>query len=364
MEFNITENLENFKKEYYSSYILGADIGGTNTRIAVAGIQNNKVILIFTINVKSNKLDAIPSVISEVLNYSKTKFDIEITHGCIGAAGVVSKDKKYAELTNTKIVIDTSDIIEKTSLKSIFIINDFEAVGYGINLLNLENNNDVFILRNNHQTNNQTKVAIGAGTGLGKSILVYDKKTNFYYPIPCEGGHCDFTAYNDLEMELLEYAKKMREEKYPVIYEDFLSGRGVTCIYNFIRTKNIFPETEYTSEIDDSNDKTPLISKYRSIDDTCKEVFRIFTKFYGRCAKNFVLDCLATGGLFIAGGMALKNKEIFKTDEFFKEFENVYQYNNIMKSIPIYVVTNEDIGLLGACFAAAYENLGVLNCHE
>jgi glucokinase len=80
----------------------------------------------------------------------------------------------------------------------------------------------------------------------------------------------------------------------------------------------------------------------------------MFTRFYGRCAKNFVLDSLANGGLYIAGGMANKNIEIFSTKEFLNEFENAYRRNDILEKVPIHVIVNYDVSLYGACFAAMY----------
>lgn len=95
-----------------------------------------------------------------------------------------------------------------------------------------------------------------------------------------------------------------------------------------------------------------LISNYRLVDPLCKETFRLFTRFYGRCAKNFALATLAMGGLYIAGGIASKNKEIFSAPDFFEEFENASQRRDVLKEIPIYVILNYDVSLYGACFAA------------
>ena len=361
MEFTITEYQEDFDKKNYSSFVLGADVGGTNTTVAIAGIKEKTVELIFSLFVKSSEIDSLIPVITETLKQAAEKYNLEIFKGCIGVAGVVSKNKRYAELTNIPLKVDANEIIEKTDLQSVYIINDFEALGYGINILQLDKPEDVFIIRDQDQEiSRKTKAVMGAGTGLGKGILIFDEKKRFFYPTASEGGHCDFPTYNDFERELTEYVKTTRDSKYPIIYEDFLSGRGLETIYKFLRTKNMYPETEYTKEIDAANEKTPMISKYREQDETCRETFKIFTKFYGRSAKNFVLDSLATGGLFIAGGIAAKNKEIFKDPVFFEEFENVYQYSDVLKNVPVFVITNEDIGLLGACFAATYKTGGVL----
>jgi glucokinase len=148
------------------------------------------------------------------------------------------------------------------------------------------------------------------------------------------------------------------EPKKTICYEELLSGRGLVGIYSFLHVTDNFEETQYTQKVDQAEDKAEAISKYRDLDETCKETFRLFTKFYARCAKNFVLDALATGGLYIAGGIASKNKEIFLTKNFLDEFENSFCRNDVLKQVPVYIVTNYDVSLYGVCFAAVL-NLGI-----
>lgn len=354
MDLTFTKHIKNFNKKKYSSLIFGVDLGGTNTRIAVAGVKKNYVELIFSLFFKTSNMISLQNALLECMNISKAKFGIDLSNGCISAAGVVSEDKKKVSLTNQKMKINTDELIKKTGLKSILLINDFEAVGYGINLLDLHDEKEVYTIRNNLKNIalKRTRAVIGAGTGLGKSILVFDEEQNFYRPISSEGGHSDLPLYTDFERELANYIKNKRNIVEPITYDELLSGRGIEIIYQFLREKNPKKITKYIKEIDASKDKTSLISKYKNLDKICKEVFSIFTNFYARCAKNFVLDSLATSGLFIAGGIAVKNKEIFNSKEFINEFDKVYQYSNFLKKIPIFVIIDENIGLKGSCLAA------------
>ncbi len=354
MNFIVNEYIKNFDKKIYTSFLFGADLGGTNTKIAVAGVNKNNLELIFSLISKSSEITNFSNALLECINIAKVKFDIKLSIGCISAAGIVSEDQRTVSLTNQKMNINIDELIKKTGLKSILLINDFEAVGYGINLLNFQNEKEVYTIRNNltNIISKKTKAVIGAGTGLGKSILVFDKENNFYKPIPSEGGHSDFPIYSDFEKKLVNYVKNKKNIKEPLTYDELLSGRGIEIIYQFLREKNPNKITKYIKEIDASQEKTPLIAKYKNSDSICKKVFNIFTVFYARCAKNFVLDSLATNGLFIAGGIGVKNKEIFNSKEFLDEFENVYQYSNYLKKIPIFIILDENIGLKGACFAA------------
>ena len=336
----------------YNSYVLGVDIGGTNTSIGVAGIKDDKVVLLFSLHFKTRDLSSVSSAIKETIDYAK-KQNISISHACVAAAGVVSSSEDFADLTNVDWDVDTDQIIKDTGLDSVFIINDFQAIGYGINLLDHSNHADVFVAKKAEKNDfsKATKAIIGAGTGLGKSILFYDKGMNAYIPLPSEGGHGDFPAQNSFELGLLGFLKKERGFDEPVCYEELLSGRGVEGIYMFLRKlKNV--ESKVSKEIDCADDKAEIIFKNKNVDETCRETFRLFSCFYGRCAKNFVLDTMSLGGLYIAGGIASKNKDIFTSDVFLDEFLNAYQRKDVLERTQISVIMNYDVSLYGACFAA------------
>ena len=307
---------------------------------------------------QTNELLSLEPAILQIINYAKENYDIILTNACIGAAGVVSPNHNYVKLTNANWEINTKDLIEKTTLNHIFILNDFEAIGYGVNLIDINNSEEVKIIRSaKYEKVGKTRAIIGAGTGLGKSILIYDNQSNIYKPIPCEGGHADFPIQDNFELDLINFIKDFRNITQPITNEELLSGRGLENIYMFLKQSNKFEDSQYSEEIENSLDRAEAISKYKEVDDLCAETFKLFTMFYGRCAKNFVLDSLATGGLYIAGGIAQKNKEIFSTDLFTSEFDNVYRYSKYLKETPIYIILDYDISLKGACFAAMYKSL-------
>lgn len=339
----------------FENYVLGVDIGGTHVNIGVAGVAERKPVLLFSLNFSSGKLSSLSSAINETLRYAFSNHNIILHHACIGAAGVVSPSQDYAELTNVPWNIHVKEIIEETGLTNVFILNDFQTIGYGINLLNED---DFVEIKPGGEQNlrHRTKAVIGAGTGLGKTILVYDDHSQVSRPLPSEGGHSDFPPQNEFELALTSFIKNMRKISKPLCYEEVLSGRGIENIYFFLRKHGQYSETRYSREIETSQEKAPLISKYSSVDETCAETLRLFTRFYGRCAKNFVLDTLATGGLYIAGGIAAKNHEIFTTTkDFLEEFTSADQRENILQQTPVYIILNYDVSLYGACLAAVHQ---------
>ncbi|MEA2037354.1 MAG: glucokinase [Nanoarchaeota archaeon] len=339
------------KLRKHPKFILAGDVGGTNTTLGLFNIGKNKPRLLFLKKFKSNELKSITEAINEMLAYSKRN-KIKINTGCLGVAGPVSTNRDLCKLTYVKWKVDTKEIIRKTGLKT-FLVNDFEAIGYGVNLL--KKNDIIKIGKNREALPEATKAVIGAGTGLGKSILVY--QDNSYIPIPSEGGFSDFPAHDKLEMDILNFIKKDKGIKESVSNEQVISGKGIESIYLFLRKR--FKSTKYTKEINRSKDKVPLISKYRNKDKLCKETFKLYTKFYARCVKNFVLDSLAIGGIYIAGGIASKNEDIFKTKEFINEFEKVNKQPQLLKKVPIFVIKNYNVSLYGAAYAAMKNELNL-----
>ncbi|MBR9702496.1 hypothetical protein GOV10_00535, partial [Candidatus Woesearchaeota archaeon] len=158
-------------------------------------------------------------------------------------------------------------------------------------------------------------------------------------PIKSEGGHADL-PFLPHEVALCHEAHKII--KGPVSYENFLSGSGVELIYNIMR------KLYHTRAKPGLTAEEIFSSKDRCSHDTIKQ----FITFYARCAKNYALAAFALGGVYIAGGIAEKNTSKFSG--FLEEFDKhaLKSYRNILKEIPIRIITNPDVGLLGAAYAA------------
>jgi len=334
----------------FDKYILGIDVGGTYTNLGITGVYKDKPVLLLSTVFETKQLASLSTAIIETIQYIEERYSIKVREAGIGAAGIVTGKK--AELTHIPWDIDLDEITKSTGLSKIVLLNDFQTIGYGVNILKKE---DIVEVKPSREIEGYpNKAVVGAGTGLGKTILVYDRDRKIYHPIHSEGGHSDFPVQNREELELIEFIQNKIKTDKNICYEELLSGRGIEYIYSFIRETRNISDTIYTREIDETDEKTPLISKYRKVDETCRETFKFFIKFYGRCIKNFILETMARGGIYIAGGIAYKNRDIFQMKEFIDEIHNSIYREKLLRDTPVYLIVNQDISLLGASLAVLY----------
>ena len=336
-----------FSKSSYREFILGGDIGATNTHLGMFGVKNKSADLIVSFHFRNKDLSSVYEAINFVIDLIKKNYKIKIESASLGIAGALSPEKDVAKMTNINWSISKIGLKGKAKLKKINLINDFEAIGYAINSLK---KGDISIIKAARKVQKATILVIGAGTGLGKVLMLYDKNKDFYFPVSSEAGNSDFAAQDNEDFALIRFmSQKMKGN---ISYEDFLSGRGIVSIFNFVRNGKRFKGTAITKEINKSKTKPELISKYRKTDSACMETFRIFRKIFAGFSRNSALDALPYGGIYIAGGIAPKNKEIFNK-EFVKMFEQNNKLSHVLKKIPIYLVLNLNVGLIGAGAAGA-----------
>lgn len=327
-------------KKKFQKYVIGADIGGTNTNIGFFGVSGRDIVLLRSYHYKTQELKNIEEAVNDA-SIRALEHGIKTKSACFAVAGPLDPERQEAKMTNAKIKIIAKSILKNTKLESVLLINDFEAIGYGINILETK---DFAKINKVQEADKGQKAVLGAGTDLGKVILFYDKNFKAYIPISSEGGHADIVALNKEELELVNYVAKLRNSKNPR-WGHILSGKGIEHVYYYLRNK--YSETKYSREIDASEHKAALISKYKNQDELCKETFRIFKKVYARAARNFALETLAFSGVYIAGGIAAKNQDIFDK-EFLEEFERI---DYLRGKFPVFLIKNYNIGMAGAAYS-------------
>jgi len=199
------------------------------------------------------------------------------------------------------------------------------------------------------------KACLGAGTGLGEVYLTHNGSN--YDVWSSEGGHCDFSPRNDIEFKLLNYIRT-KHGIDRVSTERVVSGLGIPDIYFFLAQSSIGQVNEENDrQIRNSQDPSSLISKLAQndtadngkADSLCQQAMDIFVSCYGAEAGNLALKTLPYGGLYIAGGIALKIMPIMtKGDQFLNNFLNKGRMKSVLSKIPIYLVKHTEVGLLGA----------------
>lgn len=329
--------------------IMGADIGGTNSNFGIFKVDQRKPILLLSVHAKSQHITSFSDIVQQVLAYLKEKYNITIHNALFAAAGVVSESKNYAKPTNLDIEIDANTIKETTGLKCVYVVNDFEVIGYGLNLIDPK---DLVLVNEGAPKKYANKAIIGAGTGLGKCIMDYNKYAGRYIPLASEGGHADFPAQRMIEIDLIEFIKKLEGWGCNVSWEDVLSGYGIQRIYQFFHSRANGGEHADKEQVPHPDE----IFNARNNDQHSKDTFQMYTRFYARCAKDFALNALALGGVYIAGGIAAKNLPMFELPAFMKEFINCGKQKELLKQVPIYVITDYNVSLYGAAEYMIVEN--------
>ena len=333
-------------EDYKGPFFLAGDIGGTNSNFGIFSLEHQEPVLLISLHYKSKNILEFTVFMQEVVGYIESQYGITFEKGCIGAAGIIYPTRVWVKPTNLSFDINLSDVIQLTSFKRLLLINDFEAVALGIALLPSE---DIVTVHKGHGYTRANKGFLGAGTGLGKSILSWSVESDRYLPIVSEGGHEDACFY-PTEIQLMNFLSTFTSPN-PVSWEDTLSGAGIQKIYSFLGTVKSYPVTEATLEIERTDLNPDRISFYAQHDERCKDTFTLYIKLYARCAKNFALDALTLDGLYIAGGIAAKNISMFFDPLFRQEFTNCKKHNKKVQQMPLYIIANYNVSLYGAIVA-------------
>ena len=326
--------------------ILAGDIGGTNARLAYFQSQNGHLNLVSERVYPSREHSEFGEIVTQFLKDSGSRPEV----ACFGIAGPVRDGR--VETSNLPWVIEQSRLAKQISLPSTWLINDLEASAWGIGALSP---GDLVPLNHvsGHVSGNQAVIA--AGTGLGQAGLYWDG--SHHQVFACEGGHCDFAPQGELQIELLRYLAARFEH---VSYERILSGPGLVNVYDFLRDQGKEKETpEFAAELK-NGDAAAAISR-AAIDGTSSlavQALDLFIDVYGAEASNLALKTMATGGLFLSGGISPKILSKLQGPRFMQAFVHKGRLRPLVESIPVQVVTNEKAGLLGAARCAAVRGGG------
>ncbi|MDQ1363132.1 MAG: glucokinase, partial [Pseudomonadota bacterium] len=254
-------------------------------------------------------------------------------------AGPVSH--RTAQVTNLPWSINADSLQQQFNIAHVELINDFAAIGYGIDCLQQQ---DFVDLQAGHALDKATRVVIGAGTGLGEGYLVW--QDGGYVPLPSEGGHADFAPASEVQMNLLGY---LQARFGHVSYERVVSGMGLVNIYDFLAC-NQPASIKLQQALLDGDDPAAIIAEFamEKNEAVAVQALDIFIECYGAQAGNLALTCLARGGVYIAGGIAPKIMQRMQQGDFMRAFCNKGRFASLMQALPVKVIMNPEVGLHGA----------------
>lgn len=328
-----------------SDFMFVGNIGGTNTRLGLIEMDGEEVgNLILLWEGASDDISDFGSVVGDLLDYLYEEYEYVVDVASFAVAGVISPNRDYCAITNQTWAVDAHEILEKSLLSYVSLLNDFEAIGYGVEALSKYD--FICIQKGEESRETANKVVIGAGTGLGKCVLIWNPFTKGRFVSASEGGHADFPANSSREFRLMRFIRETEKINGPIEWEDVLSGRGIRRIYKFLLHEGV--ESPYKEKIIKRNYSSKVICAYRDKDLCCKKAIKMFIEFYGRCAKDFVLESLALGGIYLAGGIAQDEAKLFKKGPFLDAFHDNTKFKSLLQKVPVNIISNHNVELYGA----------------
>ena len=320
--------------------ILAGDIGGTNTRLAIIDIVKRHFNFLAEETFSSREEPSLESALRKFLS----KPSHPINWACLGVAGPVRDGR--CEATNLPWVIDSKKIAQQLNLPRVSLINDLEANAYGIAALEAK---DFEVLNQGIHDAQGNRAVISAGTGLGEAGLFWDDRE--YRPFASEGGHADFAPRNHVEIDLLDYLLKRHPR---VSVERVISGPGLFNIYQFL--KDTGRDEEPTWLVDQMRHKDPPVviteNGLEGKSSLCMQALDLFVSLYGAEAGNMALKVMATGGVYLGGGIAPKIIAKLRDPVFMNAFTAKGRMRPLLQAIPVRVILNPKAALLGAARCA------------
>lgn len=327
--------------------ILAGDIGGTNARLGIFELLRGRIQPVVTKTYRSKEHESLDDIVGQF----KKEHPISAEKASFAIAGPVSEGR--VATTNLAWLVDAERLAKTVGLKKIGLLNDLEAIGYGLTELA---GNDLATLNEGTRNSNGNLAILAAGTGLGQAACFWDGKE--HHPFACEGGHTDFAPRNQLELELLNYLLTKFDR---VSYERVLSGSGLFEIYKFHHHIHRGQEPpELTEVLHQQAHPAPVVrAALESRSEVCMNALDLFVSIYGAEAGNLALKVMARGGIFIGGGIAPRIIQKLKEPTFMSAFTAKGRMRPLLEAMPVGVILNDKAGLLGAARHAAIQDFSI-----
>lgn len=305
--------------------ILGGDLGGTKTLLALAEIDDGRLRIIRRQRYASQDYPGFDDLLADFIPDQPA-----IAAACFGVAGPT--DGRQAKLTYLPWQLAAAPLEDRFGIGRVALLNDFAAAAHGLPLVE---DRDILTLHAGQPIAQAPCVILGAGTGLGVAGLIWQDGN--YRVIPGEGGHFGYSPQTPEQGELW---RCLLARHGRVTVEDIVSGPGLTRIHAFLGGHEQPPEAIGQAALN-SND--PL----------AREALRLWLECYGAFAGDLAMHWLARGGVYLAGGLAAKLLPNVDTGPFIKAFLAKREHCELVATMPVHALTSEDLGLFGTLAHAA-----------
>ena len=317
--------------------LLAGDIGGTKTVLGLfsgdTGAHNPLALERYRSNGFKNFEELAAKFLDKHRAAPKT--------ASIAVAGPVRNGQAVG--TNLPWKIDRQSLQESLNCVEVYLINDLESLALAVPTLHA---NDIEIIKPGEQEEEGPIAVIAPGTGLGEAFLFWDGSR--YRPIPSEGGHTDFAPATPEELALLSYL----QSKYRhVSYERVCSGIGIPNLYRFLSETGRYKAPGWLErQLLESQDWTPIIfeSALEESSEICQVTLSMFLGILGSEAGNLALQILATGGVYLGGGIPPRIVPQLKSDTFLDAFTRKGRLADLLWHVQVSVITNPLAALYGA----------------
>lgn len=309
--------------------LLAGDIGGTKTDLAVYSPENGPRTPLAQAEFPSQKYNSLEEIVREFLGQT----NLPIDRACFDVAGPVIKGR--TKTTNLPWTIDEEQLASELNFKSVRLLNDLEAIARAVPILGP---NDLRTLNVGEPARNGGLAVIAPGTGLGEAFLTWHESG--YSAHASEGGHADFAPTSPTQIDLLQFLRGRYDH---VSFERVCSGMGIANIYDYFRARGHAESEELAARIAHAEDRTPLIveAAQHPTDPSpvCAAALEMFVEILGAEASNLTLKVMATGGVYLGGGIPIRVLPALQRGGFLAAFKRKGRFADLLAKVPIHVIT-------------------------
>jgi glucokinase len=315
---------------------LAGDIGGTKTALAIFSTETGPRRPLARATFPSADYASLEAIVQAFMASQADK----VAWASIDVAGPVIEGR--VQVTNLPWVVDAHSLGQVLGAP-VHLLNDLESVALAVPYLEPA---DLATLNAGVPEPHKPLAVVAPGTGLGEAVLLWDGTR--YRPLASEGGHTDFGPTNQAQIELLSY---LLPRFGHVSYERVCAGIGLPNIYAYLRDSGRLAEPDWLrAQLASARDATPIIvqAALEGKAPICAETLEMFVSILGSEAGNLAIKVLATGGVYLGGGIPPRILPWLKRPAFIQAFTHKGRFSDLLSRIPVHVILHSEAALLGA----------------